>query len=104
MKKTQVKEYRFGADDFYRILKEQNEKCFLTGRDLYPVDALCEHIIPLRKGGRHEFKNICIVITAIAKLKRYYTEEEIVHIASDIIGFKGAKYGFRITRKNKKRK
>ncbi|EMN72538.1 hypothetical protein LEP1GSC100_0443 [Leptospira interrogans serovar Bataviae str. UI 08561] len=52
--------------------------------------------LPLRKGGEHEFKNICLVISPLAKLKRYFTEEEIVHMAADILKFKGEKYGYQI--------
>ncbi|WP_032913804.1 hypothetical protein, partial [Leptospira santarosai] len=73
-------------------------KCFLTGRDVYPVDALNEHILPLCKGGEHEFKNTCLIISPLSKLKRYYTEEEIVYISADIIKYKGNKYGYKIGR------
>ncbi|OMI14758.1 hypothetical protein FH581_001610 [Leptospira weilii] len=105
MKKTiRSKIYRFRAEDFYKILKLQKGKCFLTGREVFPVDALNEHILPLRKGGEHEFKNICLVISPLAKLKRYFTEEEIVHMAADIISFKGMEYGYNIEKSKRKRK
>lgn len=89
------KPYKFVAKDFYRLLEIQKWKCFLTGRTLEPENTNAEHIIPLRKGGEHEFKNICFVVEPLSKLKRYYTEEEIVHLAYEIILWKGSKYGYK---------
>ncbi|EMM99130.1 hypothetical protein LEP1GSC021_4721 [Leptospira noguchii str. 1993005606] len=37
-------------------------------------------------------------------MKRYFTEEEIVHIAADIIKFKGERYGYELERSNGRRK
>ncbi|WP_061221723.1 HNH endonuclease [Leptospira borgpetersenii] len=96
--------FRFRAENFYKLLNQQKGKCYLTGRELYPVDALVEHIVPLRKGGEHEFKNTCLIISPLSKLKRYYTEEEIVHISADIIKNKGNQYGYRIGRQPGRRK
>ncbi|WP_032925443.1 HNH endonuclease [Leptospira santarosai] len=90
--------FRFRSEHFYKLLSQQKGICYLTGRDLYPVDTLVEHIVPLRKGGEHEFKNTCLIISPLSKLKRYYTEEEIVHISADIIKYKGNQYGYRIGR------
>ncbi|EQA44739.1 hypothetical protein LEP1GSC050_4139 [Leptospira broomii serovar Hurstbridge str. 5399] len=94
--------YKFVAKDFYKLLELQNWKCYLTGRNLEPENTNAEHIIPLRKGGEHKFINICFVVEPLAKLKRFYTEEEIINLAADIIKFKGLKHGLIISQKKKK--
>lgn len=95
------KDYKFVAKDFYKLLEIQEWKCFLTGRTLEPENTNAEHIQPLRKGGEHEFKNICFVVEPLAKLKRYHTEAEIVHLAYEIILWKGPKYGYKAPIKSK---
>ncbi|WP_061230770.1 HNH endonuclease [Leptospira weilii] len=93
-KKDNEKVYKFKAEDFYRILNQQEKKCMLSGRELTPENTNAEHIIPLRRGGKHEQTNICLVVEELSKLKRYYNEEEIVQLAVDIINFKGKDYGY----------
>ncbi|EQA44252.1 hypothetical protein LEP1GSC050_4172 [Leptospira broomii serovar Hurstbridge str. 5399] len=98
------KDYKFVVKDFYKLLEIQEWKCFLTGRTLEPENTNAEHIQPLRKGGEHEFKNICFVVEPLAKLKRYYTETEIVQLAYEILLWKGAKYGYKAPEKRSKAK
>lgn len=93
--------YKFIAKDFYEILDNQEEKCFLSGRKLNPDNTLAEHINPIRFGGTFSKENICLVIEPLARLKRYYKEEEIMQIAVDIIKNKGSKYGFKIIKTKK---
>lgn len=102
--KRKKPKYKFLAVDFYKILKQQNNRCFLTGRELLPENTNSEHIVPIRKGGEHEFTNICNIVAPLSKLKRYYTEEEIVKLAADIINWKGKKYGYSSVKKNEKEK
>ncbi|MCR1795541.1 HNH endonuclease [Leptospira sp. id769339] len=94
-KKKKSKIYKFNAKDFYKILNSQEYRCFLTGRELLPENTNSEHIVPLRKGGNHKLNNICHIVTPLSKLKRYYTEEEIVHLAADIVKWKGEEYGYK---------
>ncbi|TGK10698.1 hypothetical protein [Leptospira stimsonii] len=96
--------YKFNAKDFYEILDNQEERCFLSGRILTPDNTLAEHINPIRFGGISSKENICLVIEPLARLKRYYKEEGIVQIAADIIKNKGAKYGFKVTSSKKTKK
>ncbi|TGL65943.1 HNH endonuclease [Leptospira sarikeiensis] len=102
--KRKKSKYKFPVEDFYKILKQQDNRCFLTGRELLPENTNSEHIVPVRKGGEHEFTNICNVIAPLSKLKRYYTEEEIVNFAADIINWKGKKYGYSSVKKYEKKK
>ncbi|EMK01205.1 MULTISPECIES: HNH endonuclease [Leptospira] len=103
-RKKRKKIYKFKAEDFYQILDRQDYRCILTGRELLPENTNSEHIVPLRKGGNHEFNNICHVVAPLSKLKRYYTEEEIVHLAADIIKWKGEDYGYKEIQINFKKK
>ncbi|WP_032929062.1 HNH endonuclease [Leptospira santarosai] len=102
-KESQVA-YKFTAEDFYRILNNQEKKCMLTGRELTPENTNAEHILPLRRGGKHEKNNICLVVEELSKLKRYYDEEEIVRLAADIINFKGKEYGYTCKKIHKSKK
>jgi hypothetical protein len=77
--------YVFRAQDFYALLEKQEYKCALTGRTLTPENTSAEHIVPIRRGGKHELANIFLVDDAIAKLKRYATVEEIFTLAREIV-------------------
>ena len=88
--------YTFKSNDFYALLDRQQYRCPLTGRELTPQDTVAEHIVPLKHGGGHEFRNIYLVNEMAAKLKRYYTEEQILQLARDIVNTIGGKYGIRV--------
>lgn len=75
----------FRAAHFYALLEQQEYRCALTGRELTPENTSAEHIIPLRKGGRHELANIFLVDDAVAKLKRYYSDEEVIQLAHELV-------------------
>ena len=99
-KKTKLKsEYKFKVEDFRELLEKQNKKCYLTGRELTPDTTYAEHIIPLGKGGEHIKENIVLIIDMLSKLKRYYTIEEIIEMAYDLLSNKGSEYGIKVSRK-----
>jgi hypothetical protein len=84
---------RFKPSEIRELLKKQNFKCFLTGRELTPDNVEAEHIIPINQGGKHEVENLCLIIESLRELKRYRSPEEIISIARDIIKtFKDKKY------------
>lgn len=82
-------DFRFNISDFREILKEQEGKCWITGRELTGVNCDAELKIPLTQGGRVVKENICIILDSIRELKRYHSLEEIVEIARDIIRLHG---------------
>ena len=94
--------FKFRSKHFYELLNQQKYRCALTNRELTPENTNAEHIQPISKGGKHEVENICLVVDMVGKLKRYFSEEEIVLLASDIIKTKGKKYGFEVISKNRK--
>lgn len=89
-------DYRFRAEDFYSKLREQNNKCPLTGRELEADNTTAEHIKPLSKGGEHKIDNIYLVDKEVAKLKRTMHDEEVVELAAAIIQTVGADFGYGI--------
>jgi hypothetical protein len=85
--------YTFKAKDFYRLLEEQKYRCPITGRELTPETTCAEHIVPLRKGEVHELKSIYLVDQMASRLKRHYTEEEILQFAIDVVNALGDENG-----------
>jgi len=84
--------YTFRAKDFYFLLeKKQNYRCAISGIELTPGNTTAEHIIPLRRGGKHELSNIYLVDENVARLKRNLMEEEVIEIARRIVGFRAEK-------------
>jgi len=81
----------FRAAHFYALLEQQEYRCALTGRELTPENTSAEHIIPLRKGGKHELSNIFLVDDAVAKLKRYYSDDEVIRLARELVTHAGRK-------------
>ncbi|TGK23558.1 HNH endonuclease [Leptospira kmetyi] len=94
--------FRFKMEHFKSLLKKQNKKCYVTGRNLTAGNVNGAHIVPIMKGGEHEFENLCLVIEELKQLKRYKSMDDIVSYAVDIINIWGKKYGYSIA-KNRKR-
>ena len=97
-------DYVYRAKDFYEQLEEQNYKCFVTGRELTPMNCTAEHLVPLKKGGQHIRENIVLLVRDIAPLKRNLSEEEIVLLAVDVIKAKGKAYGFKAIKSGKSKR
>ncbi|WP_041948258.1 HNH endonuclease [Turneriella parva] len=77
--------YIFRARDFYELLEKQHYRCPYTDRELTPTNCIAEHRVPLRKGGKHEGKNIVLVDHQVAYLKRYMTDEEVKQLVADMM-------------------
>lgn len=76
--------YVFRAQDFYKLLEEQDYKCPYSGRELTPNNCIAEHRVPLRRKGKHEASNIVLVDNAVGYLKRHLTDEELHALVRDI--------------------
>jgi len=83
--------YTFRARDFYELLTRQGYRCAISGIELTPENTTAEHIVPLRKGGKHELANIYLVDENISRLKRNLLEEEVIEIARRIVEHEGKK-------------
>ncbi|TGL03538.1 hypothetical protein EHQ43_17430 [Leptospira bouyouniensis] len=82
-------DFRFNISDFREILREQEGRCYVTGRELTGSNCDAELKIPLTQNGKVEKENVCLILDSIRELKRYHTLEEIVEIARDIIKLHG---------------
>ncbi|TGL59504.1 HNH endonuclease [Leptospira sarikeiensis] len=95
-KEIKISEFIFKKREFQALRKKQNDKCYVTGRDLTSANINGSHIMPIRSGGEHEFENLCLVVEEIREIKRKMTDEELVRISADIIKTLGKKYGYSI--------
>ncbi len=92
-KQEEEAKFVFRASHFYELLEKQSYRCALTGRTLTPENTSAEHIMPLRKGGKHEIENIYLIDDSVAKLKRYFTEEEVIQLAGEILKYRQERKG-----------
>lgn len=81
---TTKNRYVFRAQDFYRLLEEQDYTCPYSGRELTPNNCVAEHKVPLRRNGKHEASNIVLVDSAVGQLKRHLTDEELYTLVQDL--------------------
>lgn len=78
-------EYKPKAREIFEIFKKQDFRCFISNRKFTKLNVDIGHIIPLEKGGKHEFENLCLFDKAFSGLKKYYTLEEIKQIFLEVI-------------------
>ena len=102
-KKTAKKQepIKFFARNFWELMKEQNYKCALTGRELTPDNTEVELREPFRERGRTEIDNHYIVVRDLAYTARHVAEEAIIRLAADIIEYRGKEFGFGLRRVRK---
>lgn len=82
-------EQRATAAEMLAILKRQQYRCALSGRQLSPETAQIDHIVPISKGGSHDLSNIWIVENTINFAKGTMTVEEFVAVCRDVAQFEG---------------
>ncbi|TGL35936.1 hypothetical protein EHQ52_03990 [Leptospira koniambonensis] len=99
MKTKREKKYQFTSTDFDRVEKQQDFRCYLTGRTYEYHRLKGAPIIPMNKGGKLESGNECLVIDEVKQLKRFFTDEEVLEMAFDIIKTIGGKYGYEAKKK-----
>jgi len=93
--------YKFNSKDFYKKKDKQNECCALTGIRLEPHTCDISHVVPLHKGGKHEYDNVQLIHKDLVKIARGLTNDEILEYAIKIVETLGKTKGFTIKRKSK---
>jgi len=88
--------WTFKAKDFYALLDRQKYTCPLTGRELRPENTTAAHIVPLRKGGKHEVGNIYLVVNDLLDIKKNLTDEELVTLCYDVLKTIGEHHGYSV--------
>ncbi|GBF44581.1 hypothetical protein LPTSP2_38840 [Leptospira ellinghausenii] len=77
-------DYKPKAHEIYELFNKQDYRCFVTGNKFTKKNVDIGHIIPMSKGGKHEFENLCLFDKAFTGLKRYYTVDEIKEILKEV--------------------
>ncbi len=93
-KNTKKEPIKFFAKNFWKMMKEQDYKCALTGRELTPDNTEVELREPFRERGRTEIDNHYIIVRDLAYTARHVKEEAIVQLAAEIIQFRGKEFGY----------
>lgn len=88
--------WTFKAKDFYALLEKQKYTCPVTGRELRPENTTAAHIVPLRKGGKHEVENIYLVVNDLLDVKKNLTDAELVTLCYDVLKAIGEEYGYAV--------
>lgn len=76
--KRQVRSKAAGANELYKLAKDQEFRCALSGLPLEPSDAALDHIVPVAKGGTDEIGNLQWVHSVINKMKGSLDNDEFV--------------------------
>lgn len=66
------------------LLKEQEFKCALTGMELTPETAQCDHILPRSKGGSDAIGNLQWVLGKVNRMKGKMNNEEFIALCGTI--------------------
>jgi hypothetical protein len=85
---------KFFAKNFWEMMREQEYKCALTGRELTPDNTEVELREPFRERGRTEIDNHYIIVRDLAYTARHVKEESIIQLAAEIIQYRGKEFGY----------
>jgi hypothetical protein len=66
------------------MLKQQDFRCALSGRELSPDTASIDHIMPLSRGGKHCPTNAQIIDLDVNQAKRNMTNDEFIEMCCDV--------------------
>jgi hypothetical protein len=71
------------------LLKQQDYRCAVTGRELTPALATVDHRIPLGRGGDHSIANLWIVHKDVNRAKGSMMMEEFIALCRDVLSHSG---------------
>lgn len=94
-KRTKGK-FKFTANDFKELLKKQDRKCALTGRELTALTVEVELREPYKSEGIENLENHYLVDRSISFLARHVNEEDIIDVAAEIIQLRGHEKGYKL--------
>lgn len=73
------------ASQLEKMLKRQDYKCALSGKELTPQNAAIDHIVPLSKGGSHYVSNAQILLADVNSAKGQMTNDEFIAMCRSIV-------------------
>jgi 5-methylcytosine-specific restriction endonuclease McrA len=77
------------AAEIYDLVKTQEFKCALTGRELNPQTASIDHMQPLSRGGEHSVSNLQVVHYDVNQAKGTMTQDEFIAMCREVVGLHG---------------
>lgn len=76
---------RITPKDILQLLETQQYRCAYTGEELTPDNVSADHIIPLKRGGEHSLKNICLVTRAANQAKGTLALDEFRDLCRKVV-------------------
>ncbi len=70
-----------------QILKRQDRRCALTGRELTPETARIDHVQPLKHKGPHHIDNIQLLNNQVNDAKHTLTQAEFIQICREVVAW-----------------
>lgn len=68
-----------------RLVKQQQYRCALTGRELTPETAALDHIVPVSRGGEHCIENAQVLHKEVNRAKGTLTNEEFIALCREVV-------------------
>ncbi|PJZ59511.1 hypothetical protein [Leptospira adleri] len=94
-RRTKAK-FKFTANDFKELLKKQDRKCALTGRELTALTVEVELREPYKNEGIESLDNHYLVDRSLSFLARHVNEKDIIDVAAEIIQLRGHERGYKL--------
>lgn len=91
--KRRNEKFKFFAEHFWKLMKDQAGCCALTGRKLTPDNTEVELREPYKEEGRTDFENHYLILRSLGAMARYASETEIIDIAIEIVKHRGKERG-----------
>lgn len=82
--KQQSKAIRVAVGPLFELLKKQEYKCALSGRELSPDNCEADHVIPVSRGGSNTMENIQLVRSEVNAAKGTMTLDEFISMCNDV--------------------
>jgi len=68
-----------------RLVKQQQYRCALTGRELTPETAALDHIVPVSRGGEQRIENAQVLHKEVNRAKGTLTNEEFIALCREVV-------------------
>jgi len=85
---SNMKARRVSTSNVLLLLKQQQYRCALTGRELTPQTAALDHILPIRCGGEHVMENVQVLHKDVNRAKGSLTNDEFINLCNDVVNWR----------------
>lgn len=70
-----------------QLLRRQQYRCALSGRELTPTTAALDHIVAISRGGGHSIENAQVLHRDVNRAKNVMGNEEFVALCRDVVAW-----------------